>query len=258
MSNTQSLDLDRFLSYAAALIRIYGYVSTRDAQEKGIDSTADLAWEWATNGRTSDVLSMVSMTIQDRETAKETAAWMQNQYTSSGYSSQIREIFRAQKVFLKDTGYATSAVVSRNSQSIDAAIAADTPEQTAQKIDDLIETLETKPATATATATTAHQNVTPTPAAAEKGKHLGVVGQKYSCHATLFRIHEFEGSYGKGYFYNFTDLDGNILVWSTNKTKETLGIDTGSVVYLTGTIKKHSGYKGIKQTEITRCSVTLP
>ena len=61
-----------------------------------------------------------------------------------------------------------------------------------------------------------------------------------------------ETMYGYTYMYKFTDNNGNIFTWKTGTW-----IDTESVssVNLKATIKAHSEYRGIKQTELTRCKI---
>ena len=59
------------------------------------------------------------------------------------------------------------------------------------------------------------------------------------------------GYYGMSYLYKFVDVDGNVFMWSTSTHLEEDGVDT-----ITGTIKEHKEYKGLKQTWVTRCKVT--
>jgi hypothetical protein len=61
------------------------------------------------------------------------------------------------------------------------------------------------------------------------------------------------GEYTK-HMIKFEDENGNILVWftTTNPQKE-----IGSTITVTGTVKRHSEYKGTKQTELTRCKLSV-
>ena len=47
----------------------------------------------------------------------------------------------------------------------------------------------------------------------------------------------------------FIDVNDNIYTWKTTK------VFKDGVTSLTGTVKTHNDYKGIKQTELTRCKV---
>lgn len=60
-----------------------------------------------------------------------------------------------------------------------------------------------------------------------------------------------EGAYGPIVLIKFLAGD-NVLAWFTNGSK---GLSVGDDVSLSGTVKKHDEYKGIKQTVLTRCRV---
>lgn len=62
-------------------------------------------------------------------------------------------------------------------------------------------------------------------------------------------ITSWEGAYGITRVYKITDTNGNVFTWKTNNT---IG-NTAKTV--TGTVKAHTEYRGVKQTEITRCKV---
>lgn len=53
-------------------------------------------------------------------------------------------------------------------------------------------------------------------------------------------------------FYKFSDEEGNIYIWYTSTTKQ---IRVGEMVRLTGKVKSHSFYQGVKQTTMTRCKI---
>lgn len=48
-----------------------------------------------------------------------------------------------------------------------------------------------------------------------------------------------------------TTEDGNILIWKTGKW---FG-DDFDVTTITGTVKAHNEFRGVKQTELTRCKL---
>jgi len=90
--------------------------------------------------------------------------------------------------------------------------------------------------------------------------YIGEEGQKVTVDAMLdhvgwYHINSFRG-YGEDtvYIYSFVDSKGNVLVWKTTKG---LSIEDGDKVIITGTIKEHSEYKGVKQTVLQRCKITL-
>ena len=54
-----------------------------------------------------------------------------------------------------------------------------------------------------------------------------------------------------GYFYKFTTVDGNTLIWLTSKHYQNVTINSN--IILTGTVKKHEIYKREKVTILSRC-----
>lgn len=68
---------------------------------------------------------------------------------------------------------------------------------------------------------------------------------------TLTGVRSFEGFYGTSFIYTF-DYNENTLVWVTSSCKD---IEIGDKVFLTGTVKEHSEYKGVKQTKLSRCII---
>lgn len=82
----------------------------------------------------------------------------------------------------------------------------------------------------------------------------GNVGDKITTEATLTGNSSFDGQYGVMYVYNFTDVQGRMLVWFTSKA---LYVDEGDTITIKGTVKKLSEYKGFKQTVLTRCKVKV-
>lgn len=62
-------------------------------------------------------------------------------------------------------------------------------------------------------------------------------------------VTSWETEYGTTRIYKIVDNAGNVFTWKTGTFLED-GITT-----ITGTVKAHNEYKGIKQTELTRCRV---
>lgn len=81
---------------------------------------------------------------------------------------------------------------------------------------------------------------------------FGSIKDKVDLAVTLIRRGSYDTMYGTTFVYTFEDTQGHQLVW---KTGTYLDQDMGSQVSLKGTIKAHNEYKGIKQTELTRCKV---
>ena len=88
-------------------------------------------------------------------------------------------------------------------------------------------------------------------------KHFGEIGKRYKDIEVLCMevIASWETQWGVTMIYKFTLADGTILIW---KTSTGIYFDRGEVLdKITFTVKEHTEYKGDKQTEITRCKVTM-
>lgn len=64
-------------------------------------------------------------------------------------------------------------------------------------------------------------------------------------------IRTFNGYYGVTTVYTFK-REEDVLVWMTSSCKD---IEVGDELLLTGTIKSHDEYKGVKQTNLSRCII---
>lgn len=86
--------------------------------------------------------------------------------------------------------------------------------------------------------------------------HVGTVGKReVFTQLTLVRCHTIDGYYGITTFYNFEDPAGNALVW---KTSSGLDMAIGDMIDLKATVKDHSEFRGIPQTNIARAVVYVP
>lgn len=69
--------------------------------------------------------------------------------------------------------------------------------------------------------------------------------------ATVTGIRSTEGYYGTTFIYSFKSGE-NVFVWFSSSCKD---IEEGDEILLTGTVKDHKIYNGIKQTVLTRCII---
>lgn len=87
--------------------------------------------------------------------------------------------------------------------------------------------------------------------AGARSTHVGNVGDRLrNLPVILTRIYETEGHYGARTMHRFEDEAGNVYVWwATGEARA----ETGDQLLLTGTVKRHSDYRGTKQTDLQRC-----
>ena len=87
---------------------------------------------------------------------------------------------------------------------------------------------------------------------AAESNYLGSVGEKISVNFVSGReVACCETQFGLLHIYEFKDANGNTVVWKSSSSKD---IPESGVV--TGTVKAHEEYNGIKQTVVLRAKIT--
>ena len=66
-------------------------------------------------------------------------------------------------------------------------------------------------------------------------------------------ITSFDSQFGTTWLYEFLTPDGNVLKWFASSRIK----DTDNIESVTGTVKDHKEYQGVKETHINRCTVNL-
>lgn len=81
---------------------------------------------------------------------------------------------------------------------------------------------------------------------------VGTVGERLTVHPVDAKCLTSWGTmYGVTYMYSFKDADGNVFIWKTSKALD----ESKTYQTLTGTVKAHNEWKGLCQTELTRCKL---
>lgn len=82
--------------------------------------------------------------------------------------------------------------------------------------------------------------------------HIGQIGSKVSENIKEWKcLTAWDTQWGTTFLYEFTTEDGNILIWKTSKWLD----DEKEFKTVSGTVKAHNEFRGVKQTELTRCKV---
>lgn len=84
-------------------------------------------------------------------------------------------------------------------------------------------------------------------------EYQGIVGNKISIECKVSDCRGFNSAYGYKYVYTFEDNYGNIYNWFTTTQQS---FTFGMPLILTGTVKDHVEYKGVKTTQLIRCKST--
>lgn len=86
--------------------------------------------------------------------------------------------------------------------------------------------------------------------------YVGQVGDRIDVVALLEAMIPIDTAWGRSYVQKFRAEDGAALVWFS-KGGALNGGDVGAWVRIRGTIKAHSVYQGVPQTELSRCKTEL-
>lgn len=82
-------------------------------------------------------------------------------------------------------------------------------------------------------------------------KHIGSVGDKIEVELTIEKVKVWENVFGVVKFHLMKDKEGNVFTWKTSSKTLT----EGATVKIKGTVKAHTEYKEVNQTELLRVKV---
>lgn len=83
--------------------------------------------------------------------------------------------------------------------------------------------------------------------------YIGNIGDKITITdvSTIECVYSSDSYYGVTFMYKIVDNNGNIYMWSTGNIID----DDKEIISISGTVKDHKEYKGLKQTWLTRCRI---
>lgn len=84
-----------------------------------------------------------------------------------------------------------------------------------------------------------------------QSKHVGNIKDRITVDvASSQLVSSWDTQFGWSGMYKFIDTEGNVFIWITSCC-----IDVEKKMKLTGTVKEHSEFRGVKQTVLTRCKI---
>lgn len=87
----------------------------------------------------------------------------------------------------------------------------------------------------------------------KESEYVGKIGEKIkNVLVTIQKIVPCESYYGTSFLMLMNDESGNVFKWYSSRRQY---IEDGDKAILSGRIKDHSEYRGVKQTVVTRCSM---
>lgn len=84
----------------------------------------------------------------------------------------------------------------------------------------------------------------------ENSDHVGTVGDKITVTVSVLSAGSFFGRFGETTIYKMKDETGNVFTWFSSSMST---LFEGATYEITGTVKKHDEFRGVKQTILTRC-----
>lgn len=79
--------------------------------------------------------------------------------------------------------------------------------------------------------------------------HVGIIGKREEMDLTFLSEYGWNTMYGFQHCYKFEDMFGNIIVWKSINSES---FEKDKTYKIKATFKKHTEYKNVKQTEISR------
>lgn len=219
-----------FLMYVAETIKHFGYVRTQDSGR----STRDRAFDYymlehggrffeEEKQRLKEEMQSVSFNANgNTEFAKKALEWLNSQEVDNNYMHNLKTACSLEYTSYRNLGILTSLYPTYNRELEYQAEKAEQEKQRALE-----------------------------QAAEQNSKHIGIVGDRIEIEVhSIECVTSWETQYGVTRIYKFVDTNGNVYTWKTSNF-----VEEEKVNKVKGTIKSHNEYRGIKQTEITRCKV---
>ena len=92
-------------------------------------------------------------------------------------------------------------------------------------------------------------------AAEQKSKHVGKIGERITFDVASTKVvTSWETDYGMMWLVKFVSVEGNVFMWKASSLNA-LPDDFELIHKITGTVKNHDEFRGIKQTFVNRCKV---
>ena len=203
------------LAVTAAAIRLWGWVPRAAASEDQTPTASRISvWFCPPKKHNHDLEDLrANISDADWEEAAATIAWVQDSTDDSEYMHNLRMVLSSGVVEPKRRGYACSAVASR------------------QRALGLLE-IRRREREANA-----------------NSQHVGVVGERLrGLELTVLSNRGMSTKFGDSILYKMRDADGNVFTWF----KSGDGImDVGNTYILDATVKAHTSYQGVLETQLT-------
>lgn len=211
------IDLKSYLACACQVIKEDGFVSKKKAYERGLDPTVDTVNNYYFD-KNIQILHNFKIEDYNRELAEKVFEWgkpLKDRENLNDYLYSLSVIFENECFEIKAAGFVVSSIHAYKNE---------------------MNLYETK----------------------KESNYVGEVKKRYEFELNIDKLLPFQSDFGVVFMHCMSDNDGNQFVWFGSKVLingDGVHADTGDVVKIKGTVKCHKEYKGIKQTQLTRCSL---
>ncbi len=221
--------LEDFLTMVAAVVREKGWISKAKAQEReGLVATVHDVQEQLLppTGREAKYFVKITPTEADKEKAKEVITFARSDklITDTDYKHNLKVSTAGEYFHIKAAGIVASLIAFQDRDK----------EWELEQVRRKEEAEERKKARQ---------------AEYQSSEYVGAVGDRITVTVKVIFHKEIGGEFGITHLYKMRDGDGNAFTWFSSNDV----LEEGKHYALTGTVKKHETYEGVKQTIITRC-----
>lgn len=219
-------DVHTFLTRVCVLVRKNGFRANKDSHEEvGLASTSDTAW-WTLNRLGADACTLndelnSETTDDDRATAKAVLDFAETMWEGKDNRDLSEYVYNMKSAIGK-------GLVSHKTKGLVASLYVCYDKDCIRKAE---EKLQPK---------------------LEKSNYFGQLKKRYELNLTCFFTRFIDSFYGTSQLCKFYDENGNVFVWFNTSANE---MEKEKSYYMKGTVKKHSEYKGMKETQLTRCAI---
>lgn len=212
-----------YLMYVAETVKYFGYVPTTSYEESTrrralhyYDMEHGGKFSEADEKRIKEEMQRVSFNAQSNaDVVENMLGWLDEQNTENNYFHNLKTACSLEYTAFRNLGILASLFPTYNRNLIREAEAKKKAEE------DIL------------------------------SDYVGTIGDRVEVEVKSFQcVTSWETDYGITRIYTFTDDAGNIYTWKTSNF-----VDEESANKIKGTIKAHKEYRGVKQTELTRCRV---
>lgn len=214
--------LDRFLAYVVAVVDWKGWVSLSNAQDYGKTATIQEVYYQMSPPNKYDRSPRITPTDEHYKKAKEIIEWARSDKltTDTDFKHNLK-ISMAKDMFHRKASAVVASIVNFHDRDKEWERMQQTRREEREK-----ELAEQK-----------------------KSEYVGSVGERITVAVDVVRRIPVEGDYGISYLFRMIDPSGDVLVWFASNDV----LEEGKRYNITGRVKKHQVYEGIKQTYLTRC-----